>query len=184
MSEELSVPYAVWLASYLSMLAMACVVDGTRGRIPNPVVFAGAAVALAVSSTPGGVGFSSALAGLAIAGVASALLRQAGGLGGGDVKLLAASGAFVGFPAVLPLLLATALAGGVLSAVAAARSGKVAAVIANLRRGAQQAAGAIVLEHRMPAAADFPATAAPPVPYALAIAAGALFQLVFWSPIR
>ena len=43
------------------------------------------------------------------------LLWQAGGLGGGDVKLLVASGFFVGIEGIAVLLIATALAGGALA---------------------------------------------------------------------
>ena len=61
--------------------------------------------------------FAGAIVGLGVA----AVLFYLGGLGGGDVKLLAAIGAAVGPCALLAILAWMAVAGGVLALIAAAR---------------------------------------------------------------
>lgn len=180
MPETLTVTHATWLAAYGLMLAGACVSDVYRGRIPNAVVFAGAAFGLAMASIPSGIGAAAALVGLFVGLVVPAIFHRMGVLGAGDVKLLAACGAFVGFPAILNLLLATAVAGGVFSLVVALRSSRLAAVGANLRDGLRAGATTALLLHRMPRAGELPMVAAR-VPYALAIASGAVYQLFFWS---
>ena len=67
------------------------------------------------------VGGTARLAGLAIGLTLSGVFFALGGLGGGDVKLIAALGAALGHAAVLPALFWIALAGGALSLVALLR---------------------------------------------------------------
>ena len=52
------------------------------------------------------------------------------GTGAGDVKLMGAVGAFVGPALVVPVFLATAIAGGILALVVAARRGRMRATLA------------------------------------------------------
>lgn len=67
------------------------------------------------------VGRASRLGGLAIGLVLGGLFFALGGLGGGDVKLIAALGAALGYAAILPALFWIAIAGGMLSLVALLR---------------------------------------------------------------
>ncbi|TAJ90594.1 MAG: pilus assembly protein CpaA [Reyranella sp.] len=99
--------------------------------------------------TLGGIGLSIACAtGLFAVGVAA---FAAGVMGGGDVKLLAATGLFAGPAQIVDLLLVTALAGGLLGI----------AVLAGAPIGPVSGAGAAVLRRRLP--------------YGPAIAAGGLW---------
>jgi prepilin peptidase CpaA len=134
--------------------------DLTSYTIPNWVSLALVAAfvpAALVSGAPlGGVGLCLAAGfGALVLGMG---MFAAGWIGGGDGKLLAACALWMGWPAVLPFLLYTALAGGALTfAILALRSGWVAPIVAGgppwVRRLGQQG-GAL--------------------PYGVAIAAGAL----------
>lgn len=90
-------------------------------------------------------------------------------LGGGDVKLLAACACVFGLPYVLPLLVYTALIGGVLALCVAALTGELATIVARV--------GGRIAPTLVPGAA-----ATPPVrtrlPYAVAIAGGVIWLLL------
>jgi prepilin peptidase CpaA len=92
-------------------------------RIPNRLTGAAVLVALFVNTLMGGVrGLIGSLAACLLAGVVFAVMFFMGGMGGGDVKLMAAIAAFAGLGHLTELLLSTALAGGVFAlAVAVAR---------------------------------------------------------------
>jgi prepilin peptidase CpaA len=102
MSQSAAV-YALCFVVFLT--AVAAFQDLRTGLIPNRVVLAGAIVGLGVSWTSaavsgGGSGLLSAvglsLLGLVLVGAVPMLLYRAGGIGGGDVKLLATVGAVLG----------------------------------------------------------------------------------------
>ena len=100
------------IALLVPWLAALCVMDGRSRRLPNALTLGGLAVALAVDFGEGGGG--GLLDGLEAAGLCVLflllpfLVRAAGA---GDLKMLAACGAFVGARQVLPLLLAVSFAG-------------------------------------------------------------------------
>ena len=96
-------------------------------RIPNLVTYSGILVGIALrTAVLGGRGLVTALAGGAVAGGLFFLLYLVRGMGAGDVKLIAAVGCFAGVPAVFHIMLACALAGGVMAlAVAFYRSSAV-----------------------------------------------------------
>ena len=160
-----------WLAAYVAMLVAAVWRDATARRIPNWAVLPGAVLALALSIAHGGIGFGSSMSGL-VAGLAVLLpFRLLRVMGAGDVKLLAAVGAFVGFPGVLRVALIAFLAGGVMSLAWAIRFRNVRAVLRNVRAGLCTTLAAVATG-KLPRAGDLPVTAVR-VPYALAIATGA-----------
>lgn len=114
-------------------LVVATFVDLTHYIIPNEVTYLLVPVGLGMSFVPGATvapldAFIGAAAGAGVLVVVAAtyrLLRGVRGLGGGDVKLLAAIGAFLGWRP-LPLVLFLAAAQGVVAAgiVLLARRGK------------------------------------------------------------
>jgi prepilin peptidase CpaA len=93
-------------------LAALCAADWKTRRLPNALTLGGLAVGLAVDLGWGGV--DGLLSGLEAAGVSALfllppfLVRAAGA---GDLKMLAACGAFVGMGEVLPFLLFVSFAG-------------------------------------------------------------------------
>jgi prepilin peptidase CpaA len=155
--------------------------DVKRFRIPNPVVFGGAALGLAlnsalpegagfVSALPGALGFWKALAGLGL-GLAILLpMYVLRAMGAGDVKLMAMVGAFLGPHAVVGAILLTLIIGGILSLLAALRYGTLGRLLANVR--VMLTGGLIKISmHEMPTLEAAPVSAGR-MPYALAIAAG------------
>jgi len=105
-------PSAATSALLGSLLAVAVAADVAQRRIPNPVVLAIAAAGFAAQWV--GVGPAAALAGaLTGAGVLVALLLPwaSGKVGGGDVKLIAATAVWLGPSRVLAFLVLTAAAG-------------------------------------------------------------------------
>jgi prepilin peptidase CpaA len=100
----------------VSIATIACVVDLRTRRIPNALTFGGAAAALAYRLATGGAagaadGLGGWLVGLALLLVPYAL----GGMGAGDVKLLAALGAWLGPAETLWLGIYTNVAAGLMA---------------------------------------------------------------------
>lgn len=119
----------------LAALAVsAAVYDVRQRRIPNWLCLAGLILALLLRAGEGLDSLGAGLAGSGIAFLAALPLFLVRGLGGGDVKLLTAVGAFLGPERLLIALLVTAVSGGVLSALAITRRKAWRQTIANLRR--------------------------------------------------
>ncbi len=97
--------------------ALAAVVTDLRSRrVPNVLTFGSAGVALVAHAVaPEGMGVLRAVAGLGLGFVLFFPVFLLRGMGAGDVKLLAALGAWVGAGLVLWTGFYTALAGGVLA---------------------------------------------------------------------
>ena len=158
-----------------TMLLVAVRSDLDAHRIPNPLVAWGALAALAASMAPGGIGLAPALAGLFLGLLALLPLYALRALGAGDVKLMAAVGAFVG-PQALPLtLLATFIAGGVMTVVVTLHRGTARRLMRNVRDMFCNAWWRLACRE-MPVLEPAPVSAGK-MPYALAIAAGAWCQL-------
>jgi prepilin peptidase CpaA len=106
---------------YLLMCALAVAVVGAandvRGaRIPNWLTYSGLGSALAVRCVVlGWVGFKGGVSGLLLAGGIFYFLFLLGGMGGGDVKLMAAVGAWAGTKQAEAILVSSAIAGGILA---------------------------------------------------------------------
>lgn len=110
-----------------ALLLAATVIDIRERRIPNALTLAGCATGLAVGAATGGTGgFLDAGMALLIAFGISLPFWLVGWMGAGDVKLIAAVGAFVGRGLVFETLAAIAIAGGVLAALALLRRGVLA----------------------------------------------------------
>jgi prepilin peptidase CpaA len=102
-------------AGLLSLVAAATATDLTVRRIPNAITVSGLSVGLALASRPTGIGMVPALEGAVLALAILAPLFLCRLFGAGDVKLATAIGTFVGPKAIVSILLATALAGGVIA---------------------------------------------------------------------
>lgn len=159
-----------------ALAAVAAGWDVKQGRVPNAVTFAAAASGVVVSTIlhgPGAVPSSvlGCLAGLMLFLPLFAL----GGMGGGDVKLLAAFGAWLGPVTVLWAAIYASLAGGVMALVVGAIRGYLPDAFRNLAvvalvwggGGKSPFAGLTLAESRGPRLA-----------YAVPIGIGAL--LAFW----
>ena len=129
MSEFLTLKSAVVVAVGL----VACVTDLRSRRIPNVLTFGAAAAALTYSAIVGGwSGVGSAALGWLIGAVAFMIPFALGGLGAGDVKLLAAMGAWLGPLGAVWLALYTGIAGGVMALIVAFAAGYLGKALANV----------------------------------------------------
>lgn len=181
---------ASWL--YLSLLfcllGQAVWCDVVARRIPNRLVLmgliAGVACNLLVPPSAGlflggsgglgaGVALLGALSGLAIL-LPLYLLRA---MGAGDVKLMAAVGAFLGPTQVAGAALLTFIAGGVLSLIAALTSRSLLRVLSNLGL-----MGLIAISGRTSGMSLRDVQTTGRLPYAIAIAIGTALQL--WLAAR
>ena len=162
--------------AHLSLLAAglicAAITDVTRRRVPNAISAAVFVSGIAVNWLDRG--FLAAAGGLGAAVVMLMALFafwRAGGMGGGDVKLAAAVGAWVGFPHLLWFVLGTGVAGGAVFLIyyLLAPAPTRAEVRTNLVLAGLQGELPPVPSHR---------SGHPSVPYAVAIAAGAAVALL------
>lgn len=120
--------YVGWQASSLAVAACALVVttlllalamvDIQVRRLPNPLVLAVLGCAVLQALWLGKPSLGAAAIGMAVALAVFGLiyLLGRGALGLGDVKLGAALGALLGYPAVLPAMFAGVVAGGLAAA--------------------------------------------------------------------
>ena len=92
--------------------------DLHSARIPNWLTYSGLAAALALRfGFAGWAGLKSGCQGMLVAGVLFFILFAMGAMGGGDTKLMTAIGAWSGQERVLAVVIAAALAGGVLAII-------------------------------------------------------------------
>lgn len=113
------------LSSLIVMLALAVLSDlGTR-RIPNALVYGGLALAVSLRGLQhGGAGVLDAVSGSTLAALPLLILWMLGGMAAGDVKLMAAAGAFLGPAAAIVAMLATLIVGGIFAVGAWASHGR------------------------------------------------------------
>jgi len=154
-------------------LLWAVVSDLRRRRIPNVVSGSILLGGLILGGYHGGAwavlsGFAASVALV----VVLYLPWRAGGIGGGDVKLAAAVGAWVGMGHLLSFAIASAVAGGVVAAVGYLRAPP--AVRADVRANLMLAG----VHGELPPAAASHRKSQVSVPYALAISAGAAVALL------
>jgi prepilin peptidase CpaA len=164
-------------AAVLVLGAVACWFDLRTRHIPNAVTFGGAAAALIYAgATYGPGGFLLSVGGW-LTGVAVFLpFFLLGGMGAGDVKLVACFGAWLGPLAALTVALYAALAGGVMAIGLALATGylgqawvNVAGLLAHFRTAGFTPLPELTLESGH----------GPRLPYALPIAVGAAMAIWF-----
>ena len=153
----------VWVALPF-ILAFACYGEIRERKIPNWLTLGGIVLGIGAAVIEGGVdGLTDSALGLAIAGGLFLPFCLLGVVGGGDMKLMAAVGAIVGWPMVLRVVCNTCIAGGVIAVAIMAWNGVLLTTLANTFRilvGMPRRAQGL----RNP----------PMVPYALAITLGTL----------
>ncbi|MGB7760189.1 MAG: A24 family peptidase [Bryobacteraceae bacterium] len=124
----------------LAVLLVAAVYDVRFRRIPNWITVTGVALGLLLNaflSGPPGAWFSFAgvwfsLRGLGLAFGVYFLLHVIRAMGAGDVKLMAAVGALVGWQDWLGIFLITAVLGGVMGLILIASHGRVRKTLGNV----------------------------------------------------
>lgn len=103
---------------FLAVLLAAAASDLRSRRIPNWLTLSGVVLGLGINTLLGGWhGFAIALGGCGLALAVYVPLYAVRALGAGDVKLMAAVGAFTGPAMWLDVVIATALLGGVLALI-------------------------------------------------------------------
>jgi prepilin peptidase CpaA len=113
-------PYFVWLTGFAGLMIAAAIIDFRRLIIPNPLIGGLCILWVLELETTSRATPAATLAaiGCAVAVfLVGAVPFSRGLIGGGDVKLLAAATLWAGADALPPLLLLTALIGGVLALV-------------------------------------------------------------------
>jgi prepilin peptidase CpaA len=159
-------------------LAVSVVTDLRTRKIRNFVTLPTLAVCLALRAIGGGwgewtgLGLASGLLGMGIGGLFFLVLAVMGGMGGGDVKLVAAVGAGVGFPIVLACLVFIAVAGGVQAVLWLVWQGKLLRTLGGMAR--------VALSKVRLASRDGRGLEGGKIPYGLAIAVGTVWG-VWWS---
>jgi len=113
---------------------VACVWDLHSRRIPNLLTFGAASAALIVStSATGWSGLGSSMGGWLLATALWLPLYALGGMGAGDVKLLAAIGAWLGPVNVFHAAVYAGIAGGILAVAVAVTRGCVRQTWSNVQ---------------------------------------------------
>jgi prepilin peptidase CpaA len=167
----------VWFVS--AILVEAAVIDGLKLRVPNWLTYHFALGGLACAAWTGGwAGVGWSLAGLATGLVLLLPLYAIGGMGAGDVKLLAGVGAWMGWHVTLGAFVASAMVGAVLALLLIARSGQYARHWALFRT-----IGSEILTVRDPVKLAETAAARKPamllLPYGIPIAMGSIGYFVW-----
>ncbi|HTV81410.1 MAG TPA: A24 family peptidase [Acidobacteriaceae bacterium] len=165
----------LFLAIAVACALLGAVFDVRSRRIPNFITLPAILLGLVLHWTLGGwreLGMA-ALA-CVICGSVFLIFWLAGGMGAGDVKLMAAVGCLAGMPGVAYLLISTALAGGVMAIALALWRGRLKDTLINV--------GAVALHHRSEGLTPHPSLNVANawtlrLPYGLAIAAGSAVTL-------
>ena len=116
---------------FAGTLVILSFIDFDHKILPDVLTFPGIAVGWLVSFLPGGISWTDSLIGLAAGGgslylVATVYERITGreGLGGGDIKLLAMIGAWMGWQSLPLIVLMSSLSGAVIGSVFILSGGK------------------------------------------------------------
>jgi prepilin peptidase CpaA len=174
----LSLPTAVVVVAAL----IAAVTDLTRFKVYNvltlPLLITGL-VYHGMADGPGGLALS--VIGMLLGAAILLVFYIMGGMGAGDVKLMAALGAWLGMPAVLYVFLASALAAGVYALVLMLAMGSAREVLVNLQIMWQRVVTVgrhLVAEDRVESEVNRPDRRRRVIPFAAMIAVGVVTLVV------
>jgi prepilin peptidase CpaA len=165
----------VYAACTLFCAVVGAVYDVISRRIPNAFTLPAILFGLLLHYSLGGWRqLGSAAAGGLVCGLIFLLFHLAGGMGGGDVKLMTAAGCTAGLLLVGPLLILTSLAGGVMAIGLALYHRRLKQTLGNMR--------ALMIHHGTVGLAphadlNLDNAQALRLPYGLAIAAGSVLSL-------
>jgi prepilin peptidase CpaA len=153
-----------------ALLLAAAWTDYRTRRIPNALTVSGFAAAMVLRAVVGPEAVVDGLVGALLAFVLTLPLLMLGVIGGGDVKLLIAIGAFMGPRHFLWAGILIAIIGGMIALIDAGRRGVLLPVLFNCGQ---------IMKHwvtfgRRGANRSFHSVGALTIPYGVAIAAGAL----------
>jgi prepilin peptidase CpaA len=165
--------------AFVATVVAAAIWDLRRRRIPNELTFGGVALGLMLRAPEGLVPLGEGLLGVGLALAIAVPLFALGGLGGGDAKLLAAVGAFMGPSRLAGALLLIALVGGVLATLWAARRGVVIPAMLNTLSIMK----AWARGQRAPAHLTVASAGVVTIPYGVAIALGATVWWFWGKPL-
>lgn len=157
----------------VALLVLAALFDLRERRVPNALTVTGAAAALCIRLVWGWGSVMEGAEGMVLAVLVGLAPFVLGLLGGGDVKLLGAVGAFVGMHRLFGALLLVGVVGGLLAMLEATRQRALLRTLANVGRYARQ----WVLFGRAglaPTVETIDSPEAMTVPYGVAIAVGSL----------
>lgn len=127
---RLSPAFFVWIL-FASALIVIFFIDLDHQIIPDSITLPGMVLGLAASFLPGGIGIITSLIGLVVGGGSLYLIAILGewlfkkeAMGGGDIKMAAMLGAFLGWQKVLLVFISSAAIGLIVSIVAMAVSAR------------------------------------------------------------
>lgn len=168
------------LAGAVLVTFLGAVTDVRSARIPNRLTYSALGAALLVRiGLMGLTGLKSGAIGILIAGGAFCLLFMLGAMGGGDMKMMAAVGAWVGGTHILTVLIAIGLAGGVLAIVSMIFNKQLLQTLRNTVHLIGYLASGLQPHPEM----NIQAPGSRRVPFGVAIAMGTLFcaaNVVWW----
>lgn len=165
-----------YAACCLLWVVVGAVFDVSSRRVPNFVTLPAICFGLLLHLILGGwLQLCGAAAAGLICGSVFLLFFLAGGMGGGDVKLIAAAGCISGLSLVGPLLIFTSLAGGAMALGLALYHRRLKETVLNI--------GALAVHHRMEGLVPHPIlnvgeARTVRLPYAVAIATGSALSFV------
>jgi prepilin peptidase CpaA len=159
----------VSLAILVVILTISVYTEMRDRRIPNGVTLPGLAAGLAIGFLPGGISLSSSVLGFLVGFGVLFVFYVFGGMGGGDVKLMGAVGALLGFPIIVSVVFYTSIIGGLMAvAILLTRRDLLARCAAPFRRW---------FSRRSDATEEAAALEPVSIPYGIAIAVGCLLAL-------
>jgi prepilin peptidase CpaA len=156
--------------AFVGLMGAAMVSDVRTERIPNVLILAGLVLGLALRGLGGWDLLFLSVAGAAVALLVTVPLFALGAIGGGDAKLFAVVGAFMGPKGFAAALLASAVVGGVLAIVVTLRRGVLLAVLLSCRDLLLRALTLGRFGERLTLASPGAIT----IPYGVAIAVGSI----------
>lgn len=169
-----------WQFGLVGIVGVALVTDLQNRKIYNwltfPAMLAGLILNFAIGGLPG---LQSSLIGLLVGSAVFLVGFLVGAMGAGDVKLMAAVGAWMGWPFVIAAVIYVTLFGGIIAIIAAAASGALTQMLKNVGGFMM----ALITPGAKPAGA-FTTSAAPPVAYGVSIALGTMLALFFPEPTQ